>query len=223
VKLGADVDARDNDDMTPLLWVSEPRLVLRDQWTSSVAAARTLLEHGASVYARNKSGATPLQIALRHDSRNLDIAELFLNFNAGVNAHDSDNINPSSMASSEVAQHGSIVHLQDKNGRTPLHVASWMFLPDIIPSLLKLGADVDAQDNNNMTPLHSALLSWMSWSRIYMRKSFQEVIILLLKHGANVHLQDDHGRTPLQIASDMGVEGLFFQVGQLTDRCDVRL
>jgi len=49
--LGADVDAQDDDIMTPLLCSLESFI--------SIAAAQLLLDHGASVHVQNENGQTP--------------------------------------------------------------------------------------------------------------------------------------------------------------------
>lgn len=51
LKLGADVDAQDDDIMTPLLCSLESFI--------SIAAAQLLLDHGASVHVQNENGQTP--------------------------------------------------------------------------------------------------------------------------------------------------------------------
>src|SRR5260221_3840140 len=59
LKFGADVDAQDNDAMTPLLLVSQPSSpqALPDTFQIQITkTAQLLLEHGASVHVRDKNG-----------------------------------------------------------------------------------------------------------------------------------------------------------------------
>jgi ankyrin repeat protein len=191
VRLGADVNARDQENMTPLLWVSTPRLFIIDGLAICYAAVQTLLEHGASVDARNNDGKTPLHIALQ--GRHRDIVELLLKFGAG-----------------------STVHLRDMNGQTPLHVAAHSNLTDIVLSLLKLGADVDAQDNDNMTPLlltisedvvqtlleHGARVDPRNKNgqtplHLASERLDAALVAFYLKLGVDIDAQDNSHRTPL--------------------------
>jgi ankyrin repeat protein len=98
LQLGLDVDAQDNDGMTPLLLASQ-----RSSWDvsdfagKSDAVVQLLLEHGANVNVWNKNGERALHLASQHGRPN--IMELLLKFGADVDA-------------------------QDNNGMTPLHSAS---------------------------------------------------------------------------------------------------
>jgi len=220
---GADIDAQDNDDMTPLLYVvTHPNLA---------ATTQLLLEHGASVHLRNKDGLTPLHFAVGYDRP--DEVALLLQFGAPVDALDNYNRTPlhvlafsrSGTTAPLLLQHGASVHTRSKNGQTPLHFASRYSPPDVVALLLKSGADVDAQDNNSVTPLHFALSSSLqgifidddSRDREELLEENLKTIELLLEHGANVHLQDDHGKTPVQVASAKAkqqTEQLFFRHDQ---------
>jgi len=162
--LGADVDAQDNDTMTPLLLVSSRQSTFRrrSQITKTI---QVLLEYGASVHVRNKYGQTPLHTA---SHRGLSgVAALLLKFGADVDAQDNDAMTPLLLASQHhwggdsgitktarlLLEHGASVHVRNKNGQMPLHLASHRDLSGIVALLLKFGADVDAQDNDAMTPL----------------------------------------------------------------------
>jgi len=218
LKVGLDVDAQDNDNMTPLLLASG-----RDTFDDArgTATAQVLLEHGASVHVRNKNGQTPLHLASQcHHS---SIVALLLKFGADVNAQDNDNMTPLHLALGQytpdnarvttaaqvLLEHGASVHVRNKNGQTPLHLASQHGLSGIVALLLKFGADMDAQDDDNMTPLHFAvhLSSEPDTGFFYgddgdtKYDKAVKVITLLLKHGVNVQVQNNNGETPLQVAS----------------------
>src|SRR5260221_3509660 len=93
LKFGADVDAQDNDAMTPLLLVPQHQSPFRD--TSQIQITKTaqlLLEHGASVHMRNKNGQMPLHLASHH-CRSCIVA-LLLKFGADVDAQGNDAMTP---------------------------------------------------------------------------------------------------------------------------------
>jgi ankyrin repeat protein len=192
LKLGADVDARDSADMTPLLCAL-------DSFPSD-EVVRLLLEHGASVHVRNKDGRTPLHFASASDQIPPDVVASLLKLGADVDALDNDNMTPllcvfESFGSGEVAQllmeHGASVHVRNKKSQTPLHLASGWCHSDVLASLLKLGADVDSRDSDDMTPLLHALVHW----------NHSPAVKLLLEHGASAHVRNKSGQMPLHLAS----------------------
>jgi len=193
LKLGADVEALDNDRMTPLLCALK--------FSKHGEGARVLLEHGASVQVRDKDGQTVLHLALQR--RLYNVLESLREFGADVDAQDNDNITPllcaielySSFEASRLLQdHGASVHLRNRNGQTPLHLALRRGLSDVVTLLIKSGSDVDALDNDNITPLLYALK--FSDCDAAAAAAAQ----LLLEHGASVHMRDKDGQTALHLA-----------------------
>jgi ankyrin repeat protein len=64
---GANPNARDNDNATPLhhsSWWKKGNTVIR---TGTVEGTRLLLKHGANIDAEDNDGRTPLQLALEHE------------------------------------------------------------------------------------------------------------------------------------------------------------
>ena len=82
------------------------------------------------------------------------------------------------------------VDLQDKDGLTPLHLASFYGKIEVASLLIKHKANVNAKDKNGRTPLHGASFSGTT-----------ELVSFLIKHKANVNVKDKDGRTPLHGAS----------------------
>ena len=183
LKYGADVDAQDNDAMTPLHWVLQSEL---PTFSGDESRITETVRHGLS-----------------------GIVESSLRFDVDLDTQDNDVMDsllpppPSrdDFRFTEVAkmllEHGASVHMRNKNGQTPLHLASHRGLSYIVTLLLKLGADVDAQDNNAMTPLHL-----VSQSRLGGNFRTAE---LLLEHGASVHMRNKNGQMPLHLASHRGL------------------
>lgn len=97
-------------------------------WTAGV---RYLLAAGASVYAKNQFGQTPLHYAAA--SKSSTCIKLLL----------------------ECRRPGVVDH-RDMRGYTPLHDAASAGCLDALTMLLKAGALVRAKDGNGNTPLHKA-------------------------------------------------------------------
>lgn len=95
------------------------------------AGVRYLMSAGASVYAKNQFGQTPLHYAAA--SKCTTIIKLLL----------------------ESGRPGVLDH-RDMRGHTPLHDASASGCVNAITILLKAGAMVRAKDSNGETPLHKA-------------------------------------------------------------------
>ena len=125
---GADVQAQDNDQSTPLHHAS---------YSGCVKTAQLLLEYGASVNERNERGRTPLhQVTyLLHDDvpdAYFDTIRLLLVHGVDVDALDGHRDSPLHLSSYRgcikalriLLEHGANVHLQNNDGKTPLQVAS---------------------------------------------------------------------------------------------------
>ena len=214
LKSGLDANAKDNDNMTPLHLAPMGLRAIPDDDFRRSTAAQVLLEHDASVRTRNKNGQTPLHSASLN--RFSSIMELLVKFGADVDAKDNDNMTPLHLISAEpkylagdeedlrcnkaaqvLLEHGASlsVHTRNKNGQTPLHLASLNRFSSTVALLLKFGAVVDAKDNDNMTPLHL----------IPMQPEAQgdgsTTARVLLEHGGSVSMRNQNGQTPLHLAS----------------------
>jgi len=89
------------------------------------------------------------------------------------------------------------VTARDETRSTPLHLASFKGIGDVVKLLVQHGADVSAQDERHSTPLHLAASSHLALQG--------NVVNLLLSYGANADAKDDKGRTPFQIANSEGL------------------
>ena len=127
VLAGADVNARDEWDNTPLHEAAE---------SGTLGVVRALLEAGAEVDARARgfdaySGVanTPLHYAAR---------------------------NPDPVVVATLLEVGADVNARGRDGATPLHYAAWNRNPAAAQLLLEAGAEVNAGGSNGITPLHNA-------------------------------------------------------------------
>ena len=215
---GADVHAKEKRyENTPLFFVA-----------GNVARAQVLLDAGADIEARNKSGETPLFRALGC----AEATRLFLERGANVNVVDRKGqtplhhrANPDSMEAL-IATKGSDVHAKDERGFTPLHSVVNQPLCEVpahVQVLLEAGADVNARDRGGNTPLMEAVVSDKpitakvlieggaslneyfgdNFSLVHkaVLDSSIEVLKVLVEGGAEVETKDRFGDTPLHTAA----------------------
>ena len=130
IKMGADVEAKDERGRTPLHWAS---------FWNHIETAKLLLERGADLEAKTNSGMTPLHWASYKD--NIELAKLLLDSGADLEAKDSIGGTPLHWASEfnsiETAEllleRGADVEAKDDGGKIPLDRAEY----DEMKTLLK--------------------------------------------------------------------------------------
>jgi ankyrin repeat protein len=136
IELGADVNAKDTYDFTPLM----------ECFLSNISIARMLIAAGANVNAANKKGKGPLYFAARHG--NLEMAKLLLQKGAKVNKKNKINgMIPLHWAASqgdyEIAKllldNGAEINAKDNEGHTALDVAWEYNCEKVIDFLIKKG------------------------------------------------------------------------------------
>jgi ankyrin repeat protein len=197
LKHGADTEARDSEDFSPLERVTEG---------GYVELAQVLLEHGADVSARDKVRRTPLYLASYWGKP--AVALVLLNHGADVKAQCEDNKMPLHQADDEkvariLLQHGADPNALDSKNQTPLRRASEFGCVGAARVLLEHGADTNARDANNATPLHLASDS------SYDDEGSLGVVRLLLQYGPDmIHARDDKGQTPFMRATESGLSGI---------------
>jgi ankyrin repeat protein len=206
VDRGADVDAQDEHDRTPLHLALASLLYDRNKLKTVYTL---LLKSGANVNKPDDTGRTPL-----HFTANLgffcdtELVELLVKYGANLRKQDKEGNTVLHLASGLehltsshryvqvvklLLQSGADAHAKNEKGSTALHLASRRGCIDIVQLLLDQAVRVDVQDSYRSTPLHLA-----SYHR-HVR-----VVKLLLHRGANVHARDCTGNTPLHLASDRG-------------------
>ena len=184
---GADVNARGEDEETPLRWAA----VI----TKAEDIAELLLVKGADVNAREKGGNTPLHTAISHENR--DVAMLLLAKGADVNAKGLFGWTPLHSATVKgnikfaeiLLAKGADVNATDDDGDTPLAKAN---KKDLAELLVAKGADVNAKNLKGRTPLHRAA----EWGH-------KDGAQVLLANGADVNAKDTQGNTPLRLAEGL--------------------
>ena len=213
---GADVNARNADDQTPIHRVSlSPRLTRKFesgyQEVEANRLAQILLERGADVNARDKDQATPLHSA--SFMSNLETARVLLDHGANIHAKNILGQTPLHIVSqggyhsgSEptlvelLLSRGAIVNEQDNDQATPFLLASYFLKRNIAEKLLQNGADTNAVNIHGQNALH--LLSQNP--RHDYEKSGTKLGRLLLVAGVDLNGRDNDGRIPLHLAGFYG-------------------
>ena len=136
---GADIDARDINDSTPL-----HTAILNN----SLETSKFLIANGANIKARDKKGRTPLHIAAVKKSKKS--AMLLLN---------KENLSNNKEANSAPGSINRLVNITDNRAQTPLHTAASHDADEIASILIENGADINARDITKSTPLHYAVLN----------------------------------------------------------------
>ncbi len=169
IAAGADVNAKNENEETPLHFAKEPQIV------------RRLIEANADVNAADKGGYRPI-----HSAFEAEVAQLLLEAGADVNATTTvcqytplhRVTNPDVLKL--MIDAGANVNAQDVHGNTPLHNVRHL---KGMQHLVEAGADVNLKDEYGRIPLHN--------------KMDEEGITYLVKQGADVNATDNSGQTPL--------------------------
>ena len=159
--------------------------------------AKALLEAGARADVRDKSGATPLYLALQF--QRTDVVDLLVRGTAGAQPQ-AQGVDPKTVLRDEVLRGQTnvvemLLNMMPPLGSTTLlHDAALKGHVDVIELLLGHGADVNSLNAQGATALHDAALAG--------QRAAAEA---LLKHGANINARDSEtGATPLHRAASWG-------------------
>ena len=194
---------------------------LNDRLLAAVAAghiaqARSALNDGAAVDARDFHGRTGAHIALSgkdyggYQNTGRELLALFLNRGLPVDAPDAKGASPLHLALlddgyttskykiDDLVSFGADINARDLQGRTPLHYAAERGNKnDGLKTLLALKPDINARDNDGVTPLHLAAA-----------RGDADIVKHLLAHGANASYKTKDGRSIWDYAEANGHEYL---------------
>ena len=149
-------------------------------------------EHCKHLYGNQ----TLLNLAVRFGTT--EAMKFLIDFGADVNQNGDDNGNPliyyavhgcKSEVVKTLIDAGADPTARDCAGGTPLHIAVFRNLPEIVKILVEAGEDVNVVAGGN-TPLH--LATWCS--------TRTEIMKILIDSGADLMARDGCGKTPLDLA-----------------------
>lgn len=186
IEIGAEIDARNERDSTPLHWA-----------TSDMEKIRLLLAHGADINARTERKRTPLGLAAM---QRFDVAPLRLLLNEGadpnlatfngrtplMDAARAGNVEAMRLLLEKNANPSAVAG----NGNTALMTAAASRNVEAVRLLLGHGANVNAKTKRDRTAIFGAA-----------SRGAVDVVDLLLDRGAEVNIQDYQGHSPLTFAA----------------------
>lgn len=198
---GADVDALDDNDETPLanaLWAN--------RWKDTEEIVLALIDAGASCTGIDRFGLTPLHHAAATGSPAMIGA--VITAGAEIDALDrlDGGVTPLHCAAEDgngaaiplLLDAGAAPGRTTANGESALLLAVMYGHRDAALALLGAGCDADGGDRKGRTPLHFAA-----------RNGDRDITADLIAAGADLYRADDLGQTPLQILTAFGdLDGL---------------
>ena len=201
---GADVNAKNAFDATPLLWAA-----------NDPAKVRLLVSKGADVNARSKQGRTPLIVAASYDGGS-EIVKFLLEKGADITAKDGAG-STALVAATEANDTATVRLLLQKGadvnaagmfyegattGQTPLMNAAAHGNVDVIKMLLAKGAGVNVTGSAEGLHVKNGAIALGMYTPLLLAASFAspEAVKLLLDAGAKPNMQDVRGMTPLMLA-----------------------
>ncbi|UYV85156.1 PPP1R16B [Cordylochernes scorpioides] len=184
VEFGADVNAKDSEQWTPLHAAAT---------CGHINLVKFLIAHDAELLAVNADGNMPYDIC--EDESTLDYIETEM-AKRGITQElidDTRAANENQMLEDmkRLLDQGGDLEVQDNQGATPLHVASANGYVSVVEFLLDNNVAPDAADQDHWQPIHAAAC----WGH-------PEVIELLVQAGANLNAKTKNGETPYDICED---------------------
>ncbi|KAJ6105160.1 hypothetical protein N7523_010234 [Penicillium sp. IBT 18751x] len=198
---GGELEARSSVQETPLLHAISK---------GAIKQAKTLLEAGSNIMARNSDGETALHLAASSARFSFDMISWLTESGADVNwVGGKKHETPIFYSIRQYYGHfgldealdfhvflslGADMNFQNINGLSPLGLAVRMGSVPLAKFLLEHGAFVNSKDRQRKTPLHLVLDKGSSPFGV------REMVRLLIQHGADVNSRDCSGYTPLHSA-----------------------
>jgi ankyrin repeat protein len=153
-----------------------------------------IIERGADINAKRRSGDTPINLAIRNDQ--VEIIRILIENGADINARGKYGLTPLHLANnSELAiillNNGADINAKSESGNTPLICAIVTNKLDIVKILIENGADINAKSESGNTPLIRGLVN---------NQVDINLIRTLIENGADINAKSESGNTPLHCA-----------------------
>jgi ankyrin repeat protein len=186
INKGADVNAKNRRNSTPLHWA------IHDE-----AKVRLLLSKGANVNAKQVQGRTPLYLAAMLGN-SIPTMRLLLTSGADPNLASLNGLTPLMLAAARgnvegmqlLIERGAAVNSKDGAGETALMAACINGNARAVQFLIEQGADVKVRSKRNETALGFAATAGV-----------QAAVEMLLAKGADVNVRNFRGYSPLMFAA----------------------
>ncbi|XP_061192866.1 ankyrin-3-like [Saccostrea echinata] len=204
VEAGADVLSHDTWGMSPLI-----HSIICQQ---EDVVEYLISECPSSVNFPDKSGKSPLHFAIESD--NVAILNLLIRCNADINKGTVQGVTPlisvcqipkltkrETIAKILIKQ-GAVVDSKDAlDYRTALQISLTKRHLDVVPLLLRAGADVNTEDKGGHTPLTNLISSSVRPSCDVVGDDVIEVMTLLIQMGANLNSNTSENSNPLMVST----------------------
>ncbi|XP_035679460.1 protein phosphatase 1 regulatory subunit 16A-like isoform X1 [Branchiostoma floridae] len=187
VEAGANVNAVDCELWTPLHAAAT---------CGHINLVRYLINNGADVLAVNADGNMPYDIC--EDETALDYIESVM-AQKGVTQDQIERLRGGREQAMlddlrDRANQGMDLEFTDKEGASPLHIASANGYERVAEFLLDHHVSVDIRDKDGWQPIHAAAY----WSQ-------PELVDLLLSNGADLDAKTNWGETPIEVTEDENI------------------
>jgi ankyrin repeat protein len=173
----------------------KPTLLHQAAFNGDLIKVTSLLLMDSHINARDQFGCTPLHLAAQKG--HTEIVKLLLEQGSNPYAAEYNGLSALHLASFHnhvqavnLLLQRTDVNIKDRDGYSPLFLATRSQNILIVEALIGRGANVNAQNKLGNTPLHEAV-----------RRANLDIVSLLCNRGADVNAQNVYGWTPLHLAA----------------------
>ncbi|MFP3033744.1 MAG: ankyrin repeat domain-containing protein [Wolbachia sp.] len=165
---------------------------------NNLDAVKYLIGKGADIYAKDKKGRTPLDIADQNNKSEIIkfLVKKLAEQNERLPLHWT--VENCSLKAVKLFIDNDSINAKDRDGKTPLHLAAKTGRSEIAKLLMDNRADINATDTSSWAPLHKTA------GKNNATEGQLNVAKLLISKHANINAKNDKGYTPLHLAAKKG-------------------